>query len=164
MTDAANLACTQPADIRVATQQQWLAAHPDQGKTTLHAGSGDYAPPENPDLQPTLRVLQALAQCHEQTYRLYAEALGIPLESVQVRLQAALDLRGLYAAADRIRAGFSNLQATVEISSPADVYEIERLRVTVERHAPVLDIVRNPTPVRIELILTHAKGMAPIAA
>ncbi len=70
----------------------------------------------------------------------------------------------LYAAADQIRAGFSNLHATVEISSPADIYEIERLRVTVERHAPVLDIVRNPTPVKIELVLTQAKSAAPIAA
>ena len=155
---------TQTSQSRVATQQQWLEADADHGKTTLRADSGSCPAPENPDLLPTLRVLQALAQCHEQTYRLYAEALGIPLEGVQVRLQAALDLRGLYAAADKIRAGFSNLQATVEISSPADVYEIERLRVTVERHAPVLDIVRNPTPVRVELVLTHSNDAAPIAA
>lgn len=150
-------------DSRLIIQQRRLADHPAQAKATLIATS-ETVETENPDLQPTLRVLQALAQCHEQTYRLYAEALGIPLDGVQVRLQAALDLRGLYAAADKIRAGFSNLQATVEISSPADVYEIERLRVTVERHAPVLDIVRNPTPVRIELVLTHSKNAAPIAA
>jgi len=155
---------TDITDTRVAQQQHSLSVDPGQGKTTLHAGSRDCAEPENPDLLPTLRVLQALAQCHEQTYRLYADALGIPLDGVQVRLQAALDLRGLYAAADRIRAGFSNLQATVEISSPADIYEIERLRVTVERHAPVLDIVRNPTPVGIELVLTHSNNAAPIAA
>ncbi|WP_119303397.1 OsmC family protein [Dongia deserti] len=149
---------TDTTDTRVANQQQRLTADPDQGKITLLAGSGEAPAADNPDLLPTLRVLQALAQCHEQTYRLYAEALGIPLQGVQVKLQAALDLRGLYAAADRIRAGFSNLQATVEISSPADIYEIERLRITVERHAPVLDIVRNPTPVRIELVLTHANS------
>ncbi|HEY1383720.1 MAG TPA: OsmC family protein [Dongiaceae bacterium] len=154
---------TDITDTRVAQQQQWLTDHPDRGRTTLHAGSGDCAEIDNPDLAPTLRVLQALAQCHEQTYRLYAEALGIPLAGIQVKLQAALDLRGLYAAADRIRAGFSNLQATVEISSPADIYEIERLRVTVERHAPVLDIVRNPTPVRVELVLTHSNA-ASVAA
>jgi uncharacterized OsmC-like protein len=155
---------TDITDTRVARQQHRLTVDPDQGKTTLHAGSRDCAEPDNPDLLPTLRVLQALAQCHEQTYRLYAEALGIPLDTVEVKLQAALDLRGLYAAADRIRAGFGSVQATVEISSPADIYEIERLRVTVERHAPVLDIVRNPTPVRVELVLTHTRGAAPIAA
>jgi OsmC-like protein len=155
---------TDTSDTRVAAQQQRLSANPDHGKVTLHASSGETAASDNPELLPTLKVLQAMAQCHEQTYRLYAEALGIPLQGVEVRLQAALDLRGLYAAADRLRAGFSNVQATVEIASPADIYEIERLRVTVERHAPVLDIVRNPTPVRVELVLTHSKDAAPIAA
>jgi hypothetical protein len=155
---------TDVTDTRIAQQQHWLTDHPERGKAALHAGSRDCAETDNPDLAPALRVLQALAHCHEQTYRLYAEALGIPLDAVQVKLQAALDLRGLYAAADRIRAGFGSVQATVEISSPADIYEIERLRVTVERHAPVLDIVRNPTPVRVELVLTHNKDAASVAA
>ena len=153
----------EPADGRVAAQQRLLAKRPESGKSVLHASAGQAPSCDNPDLLPGLKVLQALAQCHEQTYRLYAEALGIPLDSVQVRLQAAMDLRGLYAAADRVRAGFGQLAATVEISSPADIYEIERLRVTVERHSPVLDLVRNPTPVRIELVLTH-KETAPAAA
>jgi hypothetical protein len=155
---------TDVTETRLAQQQRRMTENPTLGKVTLQASSGPCAESDNPDLLPTLRVLQALAQCHEQTYRLYAEALGIPLQAVQVKLQAALDLRGLYAAADRIRAGLGNLQATVEISSPADIYEIERLRVTVERHAPVLDIVRNPTPVRVELVLTHTKDAAAIAA
>ena len=148
---------------RVAEQQRLLTARPESARTTLRAGADSAATPDNPELLPALKVLQALAQCHEQTYRLYAEALGIPLDSVQVRLQAAMDLRGVYATADRVRAGFGQLAATVEISSPADIYEIERLRVTVERHSPVLDLVRNPTPVKIELVLTHNET-APAAA
>lgn len=148
---------------RVAGQQRLLTARPESARATLRADAESVAAPDNPDLLPALKVLQALAQCHEQTYRLYAEALGIPLDSVQVRLQAAMDLRGVYAAADRVRAGFGQLAATVEISSPADIYEIERLRVTVERHSPVLDLVRNPTPVKIELVLTHNET-APAAA
>src|SRR5262245_45552045 len=113
-TDTEN-SCHETATSRVAVQQLDLSQNPEQAKTALIATSKE-ADTDNPDLQPTLKVLQALAQCHEQTYRLFAEALGIPLDGVQVRLQAAMDLRGLYAAADRIRAGFSNLHATVEIS------------------------------------------------
>ena len=152
-----------PIAGRVADRQRHLSARPEAARATLTATSDSAGAPDNPDLLPALKVLQALAQCHEQTYRLYAEALGIPLDSVQVRLQAAMDLRGLYAAADRVRAGLGQVAATVEISSPADIYEIERLRVTVERHSPVLDLVRNPTPVKIELVLSH-KETAPAAA
>lgn len=163
MTDLRHDTPVDPAESRVARQQRQLGARPESGKTVLLATAENVATPENPELLPAIAVLQALAQCHEQTYRLYAEALGIPLDSVQVRLQAAMDLRGLYAAADQVRAGFGQLAATVEISSPADVYEIERLRVTVERHSPVLDLIRNPTPVKIELVLTH-KETTPAAA
>src|SRR5687767_2847650 len=80
---------------RVAGQQRLLSARPESARTTLLATAESAAAPDNPELLPAIRVLQALAQCHEQTYRLYAEALGIPLDSVQVRLQAAMDLRGV---------------------------------------------------------------------
>ena len=32
---------TDITDTRIAQQQHWLTDNPDQGKTTLHAGSGD---------------------------------------------------------------------------------------------------------------------------
>jgi hypothetical protein len=41
---------------------------------------------------PVELVLAALATCQEITYRAYATALGIPLESVSVKLDGALDL------------------------------------------------------------------------
>ncbi len=163
-TSAGASAPTHCNDSRVAEKQDELRAHPERGFATLTASSG--AAPEgsaNPDLASAQRLLDALAQCHAATYRLYAEALGIPLTGIQVRLQGALDLRGLYAAADHVRPGFAGIEATVQLSSPADIYEVERLRITVERHAPVLDMLRHATPVRIELVLTHCET-APIAA
>ena len=153
-----------PGDSRIAEFQGELRQHPERSRTTLRASSTKAADAvANPDLVPTQRVLDALAKCHAETYRLFAEALGIPLTDIQVKLQGALDLRGIYAAADQVRSGFTGIEATVHLSSPADIYEVERLRITVERHAPVLDILRNPTPVKIELVLTHCEN-PPIAA
>lgn len=155
---------TQCTAGRVADIQDDLRAHPQRALATLSASSGGTAAATtNPDLAATQRVLDALAQCHAATYRLYAEALGIPLTSIEVKLHGALDLRGLYAAADHIRPGFNGVEATVQISTPADIYEVERLRITVERHAPVLDLLRNPTPVKIELVINHCEN-SPIAA
>src|SRR6185295_10054043 len=54
---------------------------------------------------PVELVLAALATCQEITYRAYATALGIPLESVSVKLEGALDLRGFFAVKDDVRAG-----------------------------------------------------------
>ena len=152
------------SDSRVADIQDDLQAHPERALATLTANSKTaQSATANPQLAPAQRVLDALARCHAETYRLYAETLGIPLTDIQVKLQGALDLRGIYAAADHIRPGFGGIEATVHLSSPADIYEVERLRITVERHAPVLDMLRNATPIRIELVLTHCEN-PPIAA
>src|SRR5580658_7522060 len=51
---------------------------------------------------PVELVLAALATCQEITYRAYATALGIPLESVSVKLEGALDLRGFFAVKDGV--------------------------------------------------------------
>ncbi len=41
-------------------------------------------------------VLAALAACHEVTYRLHADALGIALESVSVSITGHSDARGFF--------------------------------------------------------------------
>jgi len=52
---------------------------------------------------PVELVLAALATCQEITYRAYATALGIPLDSVSVKLEGSLDLRGFFAVKDDVR-------------------------------------------------------------
>jgi uncharacterized OsmC-like protein len=107
-------------------------------------------------------VLAALGACQEITYRLYAEALGIPLNHVAVKVEGRLDLRGFFAVEDGVRPGFRDIRATVDIDSPASAAEIERLKAEVDRHCPVLDILRNVTPIRLEV--SHNAGRQHIAA
>ena len=66
---------------------------------------------------PVELVLAALATCQEITYRAYATALGVPLESVSVKLEGVLDLRGFFAVDDRVRSGFTGVQGTVTLKS-----------------------------------------------
>lgn len=58
------------------------------------------------------------------------------------------DPRGFFAVDEGVRPGFKDVTATVRIDSPAPADEIERLRASVDRHCPVLDILRCVTPVR----------------
>ena len=111
---------------------------------------------------PVELVLAALGACQEITYRLYAESLGIPLNHVSVTVEGRLDLRGLFAVDEGVRPGFRDIRAIVEIDSPAGAEEIERLRATVENHCPVLDILRNVTPTKLDVI--HNSGRQPVAA
>ena len=106
-------------------------------------GGGDQAP------NPVEYLLAALASCQEITYRLYADALGIPLKEVSVALEGDLDLRGFFAIDDRVRPGFQKIRARVTLDSPADPASLSKLKAVVDKHCPVLDILANQTPINL---------------
>jgi putative redox protein len=100
---------------------------------------------------PVELILAALATCQEITYRAYATALGVPLDSVSVKLEGVLDLRGFFAVDERVRAGFTGVRGTVTLKSSASKEELAELKEVVDAHCPVLDILRAPVPVELEL-------------
>src|ERR1700728_4154974 len=100
---------------------------------------------------PVELVLAALATCQEITYRAYATALGIPLEGVSVKLEGSLDLRGFFAVKDDVRAGFNAVRGIVNLKSSASAADLAKLKDVVDAHCPVLDILRAPVPVDLEL-------------
>jgi len=117
-------------------------------------GGNDRAP------NPVEYALASLATCQEITYRLHAEALGIPLNDVSVKLEGTIDLRGFFAAAHGVRPGFGSIKGTVAFDSPAKPDDLHHLKQVVDNHCPVLDLFRNCTPVTLELAesapVTHA--------
>ena len=108
-------------------------------------GSTDQGP------RPSEYVLAALAACHEVTYRLYADAMEIDLKSVAVSVTGISDARGFFDLDDDVPAGFSEVVGTIEIESDATDADLERLRIAVNRHCPVLDDLRKPMKVELQL-------------
>lgn len=112
-------------------------------------GSTDRGP------RPSEMVLAALAACHEVTYRLYADAMGIDLKSVAVSVTGVSDARGFFDVGD-VPAGFSEIYGSIRIESDASDEDIERLRETVNRHCPVLDDMRKP--IKVDLALERERS------
>ncbi len=100
---------------------------------------------------PAELALGALASCQEITYRLYADKLGIPVDSVAVKLDGDIDLRGFFAVDAKVRPGFTEIRGTVTIESSASAADIARLRSTVDAHCPILDLLSRATPIKLEL-------------
>ncbi|WOC14849.1 OsmC family protein [Pseudochrobactrum sp. MP213Fo] len=98
---------------------------------------------------PVEYVLAALGSCQEITYRLYADALGIPLNGVSVKLTGEIDLRGFFNVDPAVRPGYKKITAEVTIDSPASPEDLARLRDVVESCCPVMDMLQNPTPVHV---------------
>jgi putative redox protein len=103
---------------------------------------------------PVELVLAALGSCQEITYRAFAAALDIPLESVSVKLRGDLDLRGFFAVDPSVRPGYQRIQGTVSLrSKSATPEQLQRLRDAVNAHCPVLDILQNPVPVSLDIAI-----------
>lgn len=100
---------------------------------------------------PVELILAALGTCQEVTYRAYATAMGIPLDSVSVDLAGDIDLRGFFAIDESVRPGYQNIRGTVSIQSSASEAELQKLRAMVDAHCPVLDILTNKVPVSLSL-------------
>ena len=100
---------------------------------------------------PVELVLAALGTCQEITYRAYATALGIPLDTVSVTLDGDIDLRGFLGVDESVRPGYQGIKGTVRITSSADEATLQKLRDAVNAHCPVLDILTKPVPVNLEL-------------
>ena len=76
--------------------------------------------------------------------------LGIPLDDIHVELEGLVDGRG-FLGVEGVTPGFSEVRGTVTIRSSASEAELDRLREAVDRHCPVLDDLRRPVPVTLEL-------------
>ena len=109
---------------------------------------------------PVELVLAALATCQEITYRAYATALGIPLESVSVNLEGSLDLRGFFGVKDDVRAGYSEIRGVVDLKSSASAADLAKLKNVVDAHCPVLDMLRAPVAVDLKLKTERASHAA----
>ncbi|HUV20688.1 MAG TPA: OsmC family protein [Gammaproteobacteria bacterium] len=101
--------------------------------------------------RPSELLLAALAACHEVTYRLYADAMDIDLQDIAVSVTGVSDARGFFNVDDAVAAGFSEVYGEINIVSNASDDEIERLRQAVNRHCPVLDDLRKPLKVELDL-------------
>jgi len=98
---------------------------------------------------PVELILAALATCQEITFKAFATALDINLESVNVNLNGKLDLRGFLGLNKTIRPGFQSITGNVDIKSTSPQVEINKLISIVNQHCPVLDILTKGVPVKL---------------
>ena len=62
------------------------------------------------------------------------------------------DARGFFGLDNSVRAGFSHITGEIKVETKASDEELERLREAVNQHCPVLDDLRQPVSVQLDLI------------
>ena len=100
----------------------------------LKAGGEETAP------TPGMLGRGALASCLAIGISMWAARLGVPLEALEVEVQADFDARGELGVGDNIPPGYQEVRYRVSIDSPASPKAIADLLETAERHSPYVDV------------------------
>ncbi len=98
------------------------------------AGGEDTAP------TPGMLGRGALASCLAIGITSWAARLGIPIDALEVEVQADFDARGELGVGEDIAPGYGQVRYLVSIDSPASKQALAELLETAERHSPYLDV------------------------
>ncbi len=96
-------------------------------------------------------VLHALASCLSVGFVYNAAARGISVESLTFCLEGNLDLHAFLGLSETTRPGYENIRVKYRIKADAPEEQLEELCAYVQKTSPVLDIIRNPVSVTIEM-------------
>lgn len=109
-------------------------------------GGSDTAP------SPLEIILASLGTCQEITYKAYAQAMGIPLLSVSLKLEGFIDMRGFFSVDPSVRPGIQNIKGVAVVETPSSISkeQVQELKVVVDSHCPVSDML-GAVPMTIEL-------------
>ncbi len=110
----------------------------------VKAGGDDTAP------TPGMLGRGALASCLAIGITIWAARLGIPIDALEVEVQADFDARGELGVGKHIPLGYQEVRYLVSLDSPASEEALVELLATAERHSPYLDVFsRTQTMERI---------------
>jgi uncharacterized OsmC-like protein len=96
---------------------------------------------------PVQYALASLGSCQAITYQFWAEQLGIGFDTLSVRVEGDLDIRGFLGFDDSVRPGLSAVRVEVTVTGPESPERYQDLAAAVDQHCPVLDLFANPVPV-----------------
>jgi uncharacterized OsmC-like protein len=96
-------------------------------------------------------VLHAIGACVAVGFIYNAAALGIEVRSLEFETEGDLDLQGFLGLSEDVRPGYSAISVRYKVDADAPREKIEELCRYVQKTSPVLDIVRNPVAVNVEL-------------
>lgn len=92
----------------------------------------------------------ALASCMAMGIAAWAARRDIPMEAVQVEVQADFDARGELGMDDSIPPGYQEIRYVISIDSPASADVVAELVEAAERYSPYVDVfARGQTMKRI---------------
>jgi uncharacterized OsmC-like protein len=96
-------------------------------------------------------VLHAIASCLSVGFIYNAAAKGIHVKSLEFTTEGNLDLHAFLGLSKTKRPGYENITVRYKVDADAPKEQLVELCKYVQETSPVLDIIRNPVPVKVEM-------------
>jgi uncharacterized OsmC-like protein len=95
----------------------------------------------------------ALGSCLAMGYVMWAAYLDVPVEDVEVIVEADYDARGMLGLDDSVPAGWLDLRYKVFVTSAAPQERVRAMVEMADRYSSILDFYRKPHEIKRELIV-----------
>lgn len=130
-----------------------LVCEISQGPWTAISDAPEAEGGESKAPTPGFFVLGGLGACCAMGLMMRAARHGVPINHVEVEVQADYDSNGEYGLAD-VPVGYTAVRWIVQVESPAPAAQIMKLIDEVERYDFMLDVFRSPVPVTRQVQIT----------
>ncbi|GAB2764030.1 OsmC family protein [Salinimicrobium soli] len=157
------------ADFRFRARTEWLggghcrttfqnfygAKQEDTSRNVPIVVEGDEPPVllgENQGANAVEALLHALGSCLSVGFIYNAAARDINVESLTFDIEGHLDLHAFLGISDKTRPGYQRIQVNYKVKADAPKEELKELCDYVQKTSPVLDVLRNPVTVNVEMI------------
>ncbi len=134
-----------------------LACEIEQGNWRFTSDQSENMGGDSLGPDPGLFGRAALGACAVQGYAIWFAKLGLPLETIEVRVESDIDQRGILAIDDS-PAGYSAVRLVVTIESDAEDAAIAHALDEADRHSPWLYNFERALPVTREVTITRSRA------
>jgi uncharacterized OsmC-like protein len=130
----------------------------EEGVWKLTAGMGEKSGGTNAGPNPGILGRGALGSCLAIGYAMWAARLGVPIDSLEVEVEADYDSRGELGVDDTVPPGYIQVRYRVIVTSPAPEEDVRRMIDVADRYSSYRDVYARAHDVRRELLINPSKA------
>ncbi|MBI3982266.1 MAG: OsmC family protein [Gemmatimonadetes bacterium] len=135
-----------------------LACDVEEGAWRFTVGMSQKYGGSNAGPNPGVYGRAALGSCLAIGYAMWAARLGVPIDALEVEVQADSDVRGELGASDDVPPGYLAVRYVVRVESSAPEADVQRVIDIGDRHSSWLDDFTRAIPVRRDVQVTAPRG------
>lgn len=133
-----------------------LECEVEEGSWTLTVGMSEKSGGTNAGPNPGVLGRAALGSCLAIGYAMWAARLGVPIDALEVDVEADYDSRGELGVSDDVPPGYAQVRYRVSVTSPASESDVRRLVDTADKYSPYRDVFARAHDLRRDLVITSS--------